>query len=493
MQESTAPAEPGRPGWADTTRSPGGTDTIRYDDAIQIATALFSTPIAFVCLIQGSLSWLAAKVGIVALGEEAGSAFNAHVVSTGSALIVEDAEVDVRFSNDPSVCGPMHLRFFAGVPLYALDTVVGTLCVVDTVPRIVDFRKLAALAALGRQLSDVLEQRARAASLTQKEQIMVAHVEEARTSNTLHRLAARRFETLFHGVPIACFTFDQKMVVHEWNREAERVFGRPAFDVLDDSLQRALSMGRRAKLAIDSIRQVLRGENVEDVEWAYRRPDGDARRLCTSAFPLRGPQGQIVGGVCATVDMTERREQERALKRANLQLAAANARLEKLASYDGLTGIPNYRAFIDRMDVEFANSARTGRPICLLLLDVDRFKALNDTHGHPAGDRVLQTLAELLAKVSRKGDFVARYGGEEFVMILPNTAPDVGGSIAERVRQSVAKFDWPYGPITISIGYATTQSSQVESVAELVTRADRALYQSKREGRDRVTFFQNAA
>jgi diguanylate cyclase (GGDEF)-like protein/PAS domain S-box-containing protein len=376
--------------------------------------------------------------------------------------------------------------------MYVRDRVVGTLCVVDTVPRIVDSRKLAALAALGRQVSEVLTQRFNARTLELKEHVMVAHVEEARTSSTLHRLAARRFETLFHGVPMACFTFDEKSVVHEWNREAERVFGRPAFDVLDEALAKALSIRRSGKAALSSIEQVLTGLTVEDLEWSYRRPDRNARRLLTSAFPLRGSLGQIVGGVCATVDITDRKLQERDLKRANAELAAANMRLERLASYDGLTGIANYRAYSERLAIEFYNSQRSQAPMCLLLLDVDRFKSLNDTFGHPAGDRVLQTLAEILTQVSRKGDFIARYGGEEFVVLLPNTRPDVAGHVAERVRRAVAEYDWPTGQITISVGYAHTDGADVPTPQELTARADRALYQSKHNGRDRVTFFDAA-
>jgi diguanylate cyclase (GGDEF)-like protein/PAS domain S-box-containing protein len=464
-----------------------------YDDAIQIAVALFSTPIAYVTLFDDQRQWLAAKVGIRAIGEETGSVFNEYVVATGTRLVVEDAQVDARFSNDQCVCGPMHLRFFAGVPLYVNEAIAGTLCVVDTIPRIADSRKLLALAALGRQVSDILKQRSTAASLVLKEHEMAGNMEEAHTSSTLHRFAARRFETLFHGVPIACFTFDERSTVQEWNREAERVFGLPAFDVLDESMYRALGLGRRTKTAVNSIQCVLSGETVEDVEWAYRRPDGSTRRLLTSAFPLRGAQGQIVGGVCATIDITERKVQERALRRANSELGAANARLARLALHDGLTGIPNYRAFQERLEVEFANSRRHNQPMCLVLIDVDRFKSVNDTYGHPAGDKILRILANVLLQASRIGDFVARYGGEEFVMLLPNTTTELAGHIAERIRKAVADFDWPYASVTISVGYANTDETPVPTPQELITRADRALYQSKNDGRDRVTCSKEAA
>jgi diguanylate cyclase (GGDEF)-like protein/PAS domain S-box-containing protein len=463
-----------------------------YDDAVQIAVALFATPAAYVTLVDEHRQWIAAKTGVRGLGDGTGVVFSDYILSTGTRLVVEDALVDTRFSEHPSVCGPMHLRFFAGVPLFVDQKIVGTLCVVDTVARVIDSRKLAALAALGRQVSDVLQQRSSTANFAVKDFRMQNHVEEARTSSTLHRFAARRFETLFHGVPMACFTFDENSVVHEWNREAERVFGLAAFDVLDESMFRVLSNGKRSQKAFTSMSRVLAGETVEEVEWAFRRGDGKTRRLLTSAFPLRGPNGQIVGGVCATVDITDRKVQERALKRANSELEAANSRLEKLALYDGLTGIPNYRAFHERLGGDFANALRGGQPLSLLLMDVDRFKLINDSFGHPAGDKILQLLATILSDVSRRGDFIARYGGEEFAMLLPNTSATLAIYVAERVRMAVADYEWPSHGITVSVGCATI-GGDVLTAQELITRADKALYQSKRDGRDRVTQFREAA
>jgi diguanylate cyclase (GGDEF)-like protein/PAS domain S-box-containing protein len=463
-----------------------------YDDAVQIAVALFGTPIAYVSLTDKHRRWVAAKIGVRGPGDEPGQVFSTQVFSTGARLVVEDATVDPRFSDHESVTGRLHLRFFAGVPLFVDDEIVGALCVLDTVPRIADSRKLMALAALGRQVSDVLRQRATTADMAIKEHAMSEHVHEARQSSTLHRFAARRFETLFHGVPIACFTFDGKTVIHEWNREAERVFGIPAFDVIDESMYRTLSLSRRSARAVTAIEEVLRGETVEGIEWTYRRADGDNRRLLSSAFPLRGPQGQIVGGVCSTIDITERKLQERALRRANSQLEGANSRLERLASHDGLTGIANYRAFNERLDAAYAQATRHNEPMALLLIDVDRFKALNDTFGHPVGDRVLQELATIFQDVSRTDDFVARYGGEEFAMILPKTDLIRARRVGERVRRAVTQHPWTPEPITISIGCATLDET-VRNAQDLVIHADQALYQSKRDGRDRVTLYGQTA
>jgi diguanylate cyclase (GGDEF)-like protein/PAS domain S-box-containing protein len=364
--------------------------------------------------------------------------------------------------------------------------------VIDTVSRIVDKRKLAALGALGRQVSDLLHQRSTSAELAVKEFRLTENVQEAKHTNTLHRFAARRFETLFHGVPIACFTFDEEIVIREWNREAERVFGLAACDAIDENMLTALSVGTRAAGALSAVQHILGGETVEAIEWPYRRTDGCIRRLLTSAFPLRGAQGQIVGGVSATIDITDRKQQERAIRKANSELETANARLARLASHDGLTGIPNYRAFHERLEDEFATSERHGEPLTLLLLDVDRFKSLNDAYGHPVGDRILQELAATLVDTARKGDFVARYGGEEFAVLMPRTSIERAKQLAERIRKAVRNRRWSHGAITISIGCASVDFD-VATPADLVKRADRALYRSKNNGRDQVSLYADVA
>jgi diguanylate cyclase (GGDEF)-like protein len=120
------------------------------------------------------------------------------------------------------------------------------------------------------------------------------------------------------------------------------------------------------------------------------------------------------------------------------------------------------------------------------MLDIDHFKSLNDDHGHPAGDETLKTVGRLLSSMSRKTDFVARYGGEEFAMILVNTGMSAAKEAAERIRRRIQDEPWPYGTLTASIGIASGDDGAV-AAAELVKRADRALYFSKSQGRNRAT------
>ena len=161
-------------------------------------------------------------------------------------------------------------------------------------------------------------------------------------------------------------------------------------------------------------------------------------------------------------------------------------RLERLAVTDGLTGLMNHRKFQERLAEEFLRASRHAAAFSLLLGDIDYFKRVNDTYGHPAGDAVLRAVAGAIAKAARKVDLVARYGGEEFAVLLVQTDVAQAAIFAERIRQAVAelKIVWQAQTIavTISIGIATA----VTDAARLIAAADRALYAAKHGGRNRV-------
>jgi two-component system cell cycle response regulator len=165
-------------------------------------------------------------------------------------------------------------------------------------------------------------------------------------------------------------------------------------------------------------------------------------------------------------------------------------RFEVLASTDVLTGCLNRRALIEKLEQELDRARRYEFPVTILLIDLDRFKAVNDTLGHLVGDAVLRQLGELLRREVRSVDLVARYGGEEFVVLLPNTATDGGMSFAERLRIRVAQQDFTTGlaplALTVSIGVATFPATPGETVEELLAAADQALYRAKHDGRNLV-------
>jgi diguanylate cyclase (GGDEF)-like protein len=182
------------------------------------------------------------------------------------------------------------------------------------------------------------------------------------------------------------------------------------------------------------------------------------------------------------VSMLERYGSQAALALANAWLVV---RLKRSAATDGLTGVANRRSFDETLPREFARATRSETPLSLVLLDIDRFKLLNDTHGHLAGDDVLREVARSLEREVRLGDTVARYGGEEFVVLLPGLDALHAAEVAERLRAAVAALPLGVG-VTVSAGVASCPSHGSDPLG-LVRAADRALYASKRDGRDRVT------
>ncbi|WP_158602030.1 GGDEF domain-containing protein [Pararobbsia silviterrae] len=173
-------------------------------------------------------------------------------------------------------------------------------------------------------------------------------------------------------------------------------------------------------------------------------------------------------------------------------LQRAHARLQEFSIRDGLTGVYNRRFFDERYAREIERAKRTGRPLSVLMVDVDYFKLFNDTHGHQRGDECLIAVATAISRqAARPGDFVARYGGEEFVLVLPDTDRAGAATVSERVRDAVSALriptPTPSGIVTLSVGASTIERPPPATDA-LLRAADTALYMAKNSGRNRVCF-----
>ncbi|MEW6218016.1 MAG: diguanylate cyclase [Thermodesulfobacteriota bacterium] len=191
---------------------------------------------------------------------------------------------------------------------------------------------------------------------------------------------------------------------------------------------------------------------------------------------------------------TDRRKaRERELAEGNKQLLEANRILQRRSAIDGLTGITNRRHFEELYDLEWRRAVRYQSPLGLIMIDIDFFKAYNDTNGHRQGDDCLiQVAGALQGVIHRPGDLLARYGGEEFVAVLPATPLDGGRHVAEAMLESVQARAIPHpgstaGPVvTVSLGVAAVTPSRLHQPSILVSAADRALYRAKQAGRNRV-------
>jgi diguanylate cyclase (GGDEF)-like protein/PAS domain S-box-containing protein len=255
-----------------------------------------------------------------------------------------------------------------------------------------------------------------------------------------------------------------------------------------------------------ALKAALAGEApAYEHEHRMRRKDGSVFWVLDRGRVVeRDDSGQPLRMAGSVTDITERKRVEQMLLQTRDALAQSNAMLEQkvadrtaelaranseltlLARRDALTGLPNRLAANERLHEEFARMKRSGTGYAVLMMDIDHFKAINDTHGHAVGDGVLRHTAELLKESIRESDFVARFGGEEFIAILPDTDLEGARRVAEKIRQTVDAVHAPVtGHITISIGLALADPAH-RDVEQALRLADSRLYEAKRSGRNRL-------
>lgn len=203
--------------------------------------------------------------------------------------------------------------------------------------------------------------------------------------------------------------------------------------------------------------------------------------------PLMSPDGYNIGALCA-IDVVPR-DFDPAQVSLVSQLAGVvvdTIELRRLAERDFLTGAYTRAAFINEMEREVERYVRYGRPSAIALLDIDHFKSINDTYGHPAGDQVLKAVADCCRTEMRLADVFGRIGGEEFGLLLPETSSDDAMLAIERLRTALPKVGFPFAPglhVTASFGIASVDH-EGPSVGEWIARADMGLYSAKRGGRN---------
>lgn len=305
-------------------------------------------------------------------------------------------------------------------------------------------------------------------------------VKRAKLANEQMQVASARFGRLFHGLPVACFTYDAEGHIHEFNDLFQSLLGLPIEQILTQSVSDLFGESSRFV-------EVFSAKEVEDVEWTFTKPDGSMLILASSAF-LMGGDERLTGAIGSLVDITERKQLQDKLNEQLEELEEKNRLLDQLSTTDGLTGVKNRRALEQSLHSRLSLAQREGHPLSVLLLDVDKFKQLNDTFGHQVGDQVLQQVASLLKETARDADIVARYGGEEFVVILSNTSVEQSHIAAERYRSAIESGKWEHRAVTASFGISTYESGAFNH-EDLIRQADEALYHSKENGRNRCTHF----
>lgn len=250
--------------------------------------------------------------------------------------------------------------------------------------------------------------------------------------------------------------------------------------------------------SVDEIYMTLGSRDGRDIPVllnAVRRCRDDGWLIECVAIPIRR-RDEYENEILAAKHLAEQALREKAEAHAALdrvrhdlevqrrELVRANEALATLATTDPLTGLKNRRAFDEEIESSVGLSARFGLPLAMLLIDVDRFKRINDSLGHIEGDAVLRAIGEALAAGLRRVDVIARYGGEEFAVLLPGARSSGAIIAAEDARRRVERFPWSRYQVTVSVGVAVLEAG--DDARTLVAKADAALYAAKAGGRNRV-------
>lgn len=214
--------------------------------------------------------------------------------------------------------------------------------------------------------------------------------------------------------------------------------------------------------------------------------DGKMRTISVHACNLMNRFGEVHRVVAVVRDVTEQVTRERNLEHSREAAVNEAQAARALAETDPLTGLANRRRVMTELDRLVIEARRSQMPLVLVVFDIDHFKRVNDTHGHPKGDKVLLRVAEIAQQQGRSGDIVGRVGGEEFVWVVPEASDGMARIMAERLRQAIALGSAVAGvpAVTISLGYTAMQPG--DSALSIFARADAALYEAKHSGRNRV-------
>lgn len=198
--------------------------------------------------------------------------------------------------------------------------------------------------------------------------------------------------------------------------------------------------------------------------------------------------GSLWGGLLTLLTFKRNRRHRLTVSRANNELVRLNQQLKQMATTDFLTHCPNRRAGEARLQFELANLLRHRQPFCIVMLDIDHFKHINDQYGHDTGDQVLRHFAKVSRDTIRDTDFLARIGGEEFLLILPQTTRQQGMALVQRLLDNIAGTPLYLADKTVSYTFSggLTQGREEDGINDLLARADRALYQAKESGRCRI-------
>jgi diguanylate cyclase (GGDEF)-like protein len=436
----------------------------RLEALVRRTAQELAVPVAYLSVMLADRQWFKAHVGMPASIAQVPTprplSFCTHVVDARAALVVPDARAHPAFVKHPLVVRGL-VRSYAGAPLIAPSgDVLGTLCILSPELLALGTDKVEALESLAQVAAGELEVRAQLRRQRERPHAPLAHLEsvlDGLDSGVLLMGADGRVAYLnqavlrFTGLPYETIAASNHA---EWISLSAKLHAHP-----DELLRRTRGLGP--------------GPFCLCLEYEAKLPVRRWFRWVARPVVLPEPEASeasgatIVGQLNVFTDITA--EKDLAIER------------ERLARTDALTGLVNRRGGEWAIAREVARRQRGDRPLAFALVDIDQFKRINDEQGHAIGDQILVDLARVLEAHVRGSDLAIRWGGEEFLLVLPETDAEQARAAAERVRAAVEALD---RQVTVSVGVCAMAANETSNRA--ISRADAALYEAKRAGRNRV-------
>lgn len=489
----------------------------RFERLVRIARRVYRTDIALFTLLGATRQWNKSHLGLPETEVPRSRSFCECALRDTDAVVVPDARRDPRLSDHPAVTGHPGIRFYAGVAIHAPQGFkIGTLCVIDDTPRRADDVEIDVLHTLGALIEEELARRIDRPSARER------HIQQSDLNQAIHRaqnaflagaapgaaygavlhdllvLTGSRFGFVGEMLPQAAGTPVLKVgaITHlDWNPATEALYRQvrkrgTLFQPLD----------RLARASMISGEAVIRRDLAADTDLGAFPPDHPCLNTCMTVPLFSGdrqvglvgladreieydlslvheldPLLQTVGNLIERDRLyREKREHEKSLEHA--------------IRYDALTGLPNRHCLSERFEQALIEADRYGHTLAVCLLDLDGFKAINDSHGGDAGDTVLRAVAKRLRTIAQPPDLIGRLGGDEFALILHDVDTNRGYTpLMNAIREPI-----PYGRTTLEISASmgvTVYPEDDSNVDLLLRHADQAMLAAKEHGKNRTEQF----
>ncbi|MGO3929838.1 putative bifunctional diguanylate cyclase/phosphodiesterase [Rhodopseudomonas pseudopalustris] len=448
-----------------------------FDIFPRLVVRAIGAPSAVISFVDRERQWFKARINVGDQQTPRDIAFCAHAILFERPLVVADATIDPRFHDNPLVTAPGGMRFYAGAPIRTADGFpIGVLCAIDKVPRLLGKAQLETLRELASLVADQLElrlaNRRLARELAERERTENHLLSMSRTLELSNLRLDAALNNFLHG--LCMFDGDRKVVVS--NARFSEIYSLEPDEI-------------ECGVPLSAIQSVCRERGTFVETWSERRLGRSSHEISEVSSLLDGRAilvrcQPVAGGGWMTVheDITERYRSEQ--------------QIAHMARHDLLTGLLNRGAFHERMDEACARLRRWGETFSVIMLDLDRFKLVNDSLGHPAGDALLRAVVSRLKACIRETDVLARLGGDEFAVLQTRTKDSYEEAVAfaDRIVNCLIdpiEIEGHQLVISTSAGIALAPQHGTDS-DELIKNADLALYQAKAAGRNGYVTFETA-